>query len=195
MHAFVYYLGQDETERCFIGSRGCIANSREHSIVHGHICILVIAHQVWHPHHSSPNFCYLNHIPTYCIWIFSFLKLMYLLCSCLRSVYLSILSMYCRRYKATFDSLNKLAALYGNLDLSPRWAEAKLKWPEVPEGPVVSGGNVRTRYLQLNYSVSLSMNVLTHCAYIVFVRIYVHMYVSRNCWQKLSFYGPCMSMH
>lgn len=51
------------------------------------------------------------------------------------------------------ESLTRLSSVFTNLDLSPRWAEAKLRWPEVPEGPPVMSGHVSIyayKYMTIN---------------------------------------------
>jgi hypothetical protein len=40
------------------------------------------------------------------------------------------------------DSLGRITAIFNSLDASPRWAEARNRWPEGTEGPAISSGNV-----------------------------------------------------
>ena len=47
------------------------------------------------------------------------------------------------RYRAISKSLERLSQIFSNLESSPRWVEARSRWPEGTEGPPLLAGAVR----------------------------------------------------
>ena len=50
---------------------------------------------------------------------------------------------YTARYRATMDMISKVGSVLSNLEVSQKWGEARTRWQEGMEGPVVATGAVR----------------------------------------------------